>query len=453
MLPVAFRFSNQQKAHLQNYLQNYLDISSCLGILFATQTIPDPTDLMRKINTRDFHVATRTTSRDINRHIALNLIREHQPISRADLARLIKMTRGVVSVLVQELIAQGLIYEGATGEAARGRKPTFLHIRTHDRLVVAVDVRFTRTFLMLCDFSGRQLAIENFETVVPIAEFVKDLTVRIRKLLRSQGLGFSCEGIGLVVPGMVDQRTGKILNAPALGWRDVDIRAKLAAATGLPVHIENSGRASALAQLWLTRGETSGGHNFVYISVSDGVGVGVVVNGELLRGRDHIAGEFGHMPLNLDGPRCMCGNNGCWETYTSNLATLSRYFGWNLSKDSPKHLKDAERSSFTVLDLIACARRGDSKAVAAVLATGRFLGLGIGTIINLVNPDCLYLAGEITTAWDLIEETLREAIAERALTEAASHTPLRVTSTQEYPRLRGAAALIAAPTFAAPRVA
>jgi predicted NBD/HSP70 family sugar kinase len=408
---------------------------------------------MRKINTRDFHVARRTTSRDINRHIALNLIREHQPISRADLARGMRMTRGVVSVLVQELIAQGLIYEGATGEAARGRKPTFLHIRTHDRLVVAVDVRFTRTFLMLCDFSGVQLAIESFETVVPIGEFVKDLAVRIRKLLRRQGLGFTCEGIGLVVPGMVDQRTGKILNAPALGWRDVDIRTKLAAATGLPVHIENSGRASALAQLWLTRGETSGGHNFVYISVSDGVGVGVVVNGELLRGRDHIAGEFGHMPLNLDGPRCVCGNNGCWEAYTSNLATLSRYFGWNLSKHSPKHLKDVERSSFTVVDLIACARRGDSKAVAAVLATGRFLGLGIATIINLVNPDCIYLAGEIITAWDLIEDTVREAISERSLTEAASHTPLRVTSTEEYPRLRGAAALIAAPTFAAPRVA
>ncbi|MDX6532118.1 MAG: hypothetical protein QOH41_4408 [Blastocatellia bacterium] len=408
---------------------------------------------MRKINTRDFHVATRTTSRDINRHIALNLIREHQPISRADLARGMKMTRGVVSVLVQELIAQGLIYEGATGEAARGRKPTFLHIRTHDRLVVAVDVRFTRTYLMLCDFSGRQLAIENFETVLPIADFVKDLAVRIRKLLRRQGLGFACEGIGLVVPGMVDQRTGKILNAPALGWRDVDIRTRLAAATGLTVHIENSGRASALAQLWLTRGETSGGHNFVYISVSDGVGVGVVVNGELLRGRDHIAGEFGHMPMNLDGPRCVCGNNGCWEAYTSNLATLSRYFGWNLSKHSPKHLKDVERSSFTVVDLVACARRGDSKAVAAVLATGRFLGLGIATIINLVNPDCIYLAGEIITAWDLIEDTVREAISERSLTEAASHTPLRVTSTEEYPRLRGAAALIAAPTFAAPRVA
>src|SRR5258705_13540326 len=158
---------------------------------------------MRKINTANFSIATRTTSRDINRRIALNVIRERQPISRADLARRMKLTRGVVSVLVQELISQGLIYEGATGEAARGRKPTFLHIRTHDRLVVAVDVRFTKTFLMLCDFSGRQLAIENYDTVFSIPEFVKDLTTRIRKLLKRQGAGVKCEGIGVLVPGMV----------------------------------------------------------------------------------------------------------------------------------------------------------------------------------------------------------------------------------------------------------
>ena len=125
---------------------------------------------MRKINTRDFHVATRTTSRDINRRIALNLIREHQPISRADLARRMNMTRGVVSVLVQELIAQELIYEGATGEAERGRKPTFLHIRTQDRLAIAVDVRFSKTYLMVCDFSGRQLALEIYDTIFAVPE-------------------------------------------------------------------------------------------------------------------------------------------------------------------------------------------------------------------------------------------------------------------------------------------
>src|SRR2546421_7256905 len=178
---------------------------------------------MRKINTRDFRVATRTTSRDINRRIALNLIREHQPISRADLARRMNVTRGVASVLVQELIEQGLIYEGATGEAARGRKPTFLHIRTRDRLAIAVDIRFSKTYLMLCDFSGRQLALESFDTIFTIPQFVKDLAARVRRMLKTQGADGSCEGIGVVVPGMVDHRTGRILNAPTLGWREVDI--------------------------------------------------------------------------------------------------------------------------------------------------------------------------------------------------------------------------------------
>ena len=408
---------------------------------------------MRKINTRDFSIATRTTSREINRRIVLNLIRERQPISRADLARYMNVTRGVVGVLVQELIAEGVILEGATGEPARGRKPTFLHIRTHDRLAIAVDVRFSKTYLMLCDLSGRQLAIETYDTVFSIPEFVKTLAGRIRRILKRADLAGACEGIGVVVPGMVDYRTGKILNAPTLGWRGVEIRAKLAAATGLPVQVENSGRACALAQLWFEPGEASGGQSFVYISVSDGVGVGIVVNGELLRGRDHIAGEFGHMPLNLDGPLCMCSANGCWEAYTSNLATLSRYFGWNLSKLSPQALKDKKAETFTVLDLVARARTGDEKALAAIEATARFLGLGLAGIVNVVNPDCIYLAGEITTAWDLIENSVRDAMSERTLTEAAARTPLRVTSTQDYPRLRGAAALIAAPTFAAPRVA
>jgi N-acetylglucosamine repressor len=407
---------------------------------------------MRKINPRDFQIATRTTSRDINRRIALNLIREHQPISRADLARRMDVTRGVVSVLVQELIKQGVIYEGATGDAARGRKPTFLHIRTQDRLAIAVDVRFSKTYLMLCDFSGRQLALEIFDTIFSIPAFIKDLAARIRRMLKTHGAKVNCEGIGIVVPGMVDHRTGLILNAPTLGWREVDLRESLAAATTLPVQVENSGRACSLAQLWLERGE-AGTQNFVYVSVSDGVGVSVVVNGELLRGQHQIAGEFGHMPLSLDGPRCMCGATGCWEAYISNLATLSRYFGWNLSKINPNSLHDVKQNSFTVSDVISRARSGDAKAIAAIQATARFLGLGLATIVNVINPGSIHLGGEITTAWDLIESTVRAALSERALTEAAAQTPLRVASAQDQPRLRGAAALIAAPTFAAPRVA
>jgi N-acetylglucosamine repressor len=408
---------------------------------------------MRKINTRDFHVATRGTSREINRRIALNLIREQQPISRADLARRMGVTRGVAGVLVQELIAQGLIFEGATGESARGRKPTFLHIRTHDRLVLAADVRFSKTYLMLCDFSGHQLALETFETFFDIPKLVKELAVRARKMLKSQGAEARCEGFGVAVAGMVDHRTGRILNAPALGWRDADVRDRLAAATGLHVQLENAGRACALSRLWLGHAGTAGPQNFVYITVSDGVGVGVVSNGELVRGRDQIAGEFGHMPLSFEGPRCLCGSSGCWEAYISNLATLGRYFGWNLSKLSPNTLHDVAQKAFTVPDLVARARAGDAKALSAIEFTARYIGIGLATIINVVNPDCLYLAGEITAAWDLIEKPLRGALAERVLIEAAAGTPLHVAALPEHPRLRGAAALIAAPTFAAPRVA
>jgi predicted NBD/HSP70 family sugar kinase len=305
---------------------------------------------------------------------------------------------------------------------------------------------------MLCDFSGRQLALETYDTIFSVPAFVKDLAARIRRMAKNSTSPASCEGVGVVVPGMVDQRTGKVLNAPALGWRNVSFRDRLSAATRLPVQVENSARACALAQLWLERGE-AGPHSFAYVSVSDGVGVGIVVNGELLRGADHIAGEFGHMLLNLDGPLCMCGARGCWEAYTSNLATLSRYYGRNLSKLSPKVARNSEQNIFTILELIGRARNGDAKATAALRSSARFLGLGLATIVNVVNPDCIYLSGEIMAAWDLFEGIVRKALAERALTEAAARTPLRVTSTQDYPRLKGAAALIAAPTFAAPRVA
>ncbi|MDX6559784.1 MAG: hypothetical protein QOF72_2833 [Blastocatellia bacterium] len=324
---------------------------------------------MRKINTRSFHVATRTTSRDLNRHIALYLIREHQRISRGNLARRMNLIRGVVSVLVHELIAQEAIHEGATGEAARGLKPTLLRIRTHDRPVVAVNVRFSRTYLMLCDFSGRQVAIESYDTVFSIPDLVKGLAAGVRKLLKRQGLGLTCEGTGLIAPGRVDQRTGKFLNAPALRWRDVDIR------TNWPRRLDWPCTSKILAELrawrncgWLAAQRSANITSST--SASRMASVPASVKGKLLTGRNQIAGEFGRMPLNLEGPLCCAAATGRWEAYASNLATLSRYFGWNLSKDGPKRLQDAERSSFTVLDMIARPRSGDAKAMAAAL-TGR----------------------------------------------------------------------------------
>jgi predicted NBD/HSP70 family sugar kinase len=404
---------------------------------------------MRRIDPNRFHVATRGTSRHINRQIALTLIGSHQPISRADLARCMHLRRGAVGLLVQELLAERHIVEGTTGDIARGRRPTLLYIDTRSGSSVAVDIRATRTYLMLADRMGQGRSdIVSLPTAQDPKRFVAALASRIAQLLAAHaGTIGACQGIGVVVPGMVDPGTGRVLHAPTLRWRDVDLRTRLAAATGFPVHVENSGRACALAQMWETRNVAARIRNLVFVSVSDGVGVGVVVNGELLRGRHNIAGEFAHMPFSVDGPRCSCGAIGCWEAHISNLATLTRYFG-----RAPKPATAGDQA-FTMEHLIARARSGERKALAALQASARYLGLGLGGIVNIIDPDCVFIGGEITTAWDLVENTVRTTLAERALTRAASSTDIVIVAAEEHPRLRGAAMLVAAPRFAAPVVA
>ena len=405
---------------------------------------------MKRVNPSRFSIATRGTGREINRSIVLNLIRAHQPISRADLARLMAVRRGAVSLLVNDLLKEGLVVEGATGETLRGRKPTFLYIDSSRRAVVAVDVRASKTFIQLTDLLGKAVAgIVNFATPRDPKAFVRELADRIRALQAEHPDLSSIEGLGVVVPGMVERSTMQILHAPTLGWRNVDLREPLAAATGLEVQIENSGRACVLAQAWAVREGNAPG-DLVFVSISDGVGVGVMIHGELVRGAHNIAGEFGHIPLSLDGPRCSCGSTGCWEAYVSNRATLARYFGREIETPGPARL---DERAFSIEDLIARARSGDAKAVTAVQATARYLGLGLASVVNAMDPARVYIGGEITAAWDLIEGPVRAALAERALTPAAASTDLRPVASHEHPRLQGAAALVASPAFAAPVVA
>ena len=407
---------------------------------------------MRKINPHDFKVARRGTSREINRQIALNLIRTHQPVSRADLARLMNVRRGVASLLVGELLNESLIFEGAVGESAgRGRRPTFLFIDSRERCVIGVDIRASRTYILVTDLMGRQLGVvSSFQTNRDVDVLIQELARRIKQILADYKEVGACEGVGVSVPGMVEPVAGRVVHAPTLGWHDVSLRDPLTIALGIPVQIENSGKACAMAQLWATRSDVVASGNSVFVSVSDGVGVGIVVNGELLRGRHNTAGEFGHVPLSIDGPRCSCGATGCWESYVSNLATLSRYFGHDLSEPRPR---DSETANFSVEDLIARARAGDAKAVAAINSTARYLGLGLASIINALDPARIYIGGEITTAWSLIEPIVRSALRERTLTDFGGATEIHVVPAEDHPRLRGAVALVAAPAFAAPMVA
>src|SRR6185436_701380 len=163
-----------------------------------------------------------------------------------------------------------------------------------------------------------------------------------------------------------------------------DVRDAVAAATGFTVQIENAPIACALAQMWLGERGSDAPRDFVYVTVGDGVGAGVVVNGEVVRGHNNTAGEFGHVPVDPNGPTCLCGARGCLEAYTSNLATLSRYLGHEFSPTSTRELLHA--SGLTITDVIGRAHAGEPAARKALEETARHLGGGLAVVINTLNP-------------------------------------------------------------------
>jgi N-acetylglucosamine repressor len=408
---------------------------------------------VRKIDIQDFRRATRDTPRAVNRRIILNLLREHGPLSRADLARSMDVPRGMITALVNELLHERLVLEGATTSAPRGRRPTLLHLRSHDRLALGVDVRASRTVVHLTDFAGHELARDDFSTPEDPRALSGRVVEAAGRLLEPGRRRQNVEGVGVVIPGMVDPGAGVILNAPTLGWRDVSIRRALIRDLGVkvPIHVERDAVACALGQIWLCDSPPDTTRDFVYMVVSEGVGTGLVVNGQPVRGRHFTAGEFGHVPLDPAGPPCSCGARGCLEAYTSDAATVARFLGIEFAgRESTQRMRESGPS---VSEVVSRAREGDREARRAMEATGRYMGTGLAVIINALDPARIVVGGALVAGWEMIEPLVRENVQARTLTAAAARTPIDVDPDYAETRLQGAAALVVAPAFAAPRIA
>jgi predicted NBD/HSP70 family sugar kinase len=404
---------------------------------------------MRRISPTAFRIARRGTFREINRQIALNLVRTKQPISRAELARLMGMRRGAVSLLVNELLRSGLVFEGAKGESKRGRKPTHLYIDTRRHCTLAVDISASRTSLLVMDLLGSPLSeVIEFPTRRRPQALVSELVQRIGRLLLDHPSLGECVGVGVVLSGLVDLEGGRLNYSPTLGWRDVDLLTPLQAATRVPVVVENSCKACVLAQVWAVRGDPPVDGPVAFVNVSDGVGVGIAIDGKLLRGAHNIAGEFGHVSLDMAGPRCSCGQKGCWEAYISRRATIARYVG-----SDPSWPASAAPAAVTVEGIIARARGGEERALMTLRETAVYIAKGFATIVKAIDPSRIYVGGEITMAWDLIAPALRGTLRGETLLREGGETEILIVPLGEHPRLRGAAALVSSSAFAAPVVA
>lgn len=380
---------------------------------------------MKAFSTKRVQVASSEVVRDINRKVILNLIRTRQPLSRADLARLSGLQRSTVSAIVEELIEQRWVMEGPVVRLPRGRRPTFLRLNDN-RVIIGVDIRPLQITVALADVNGKFISQEVFPTPKRPDTAIAEVTQRIRGLL-ARRRGKKIEGLGMTVPGRIDPSTKHLVFAPNLRWPVCDLKTPIEESTGLEVEIENAANACVLAAVWFDHFEDL---DLVVVTVSEGIGTGFLVNGHLARGAYGMAGEFGHVPLDLEGPPCGCGSRGCWEVYGSNSAAL-RYYSE----------EDAGCSKLSFQELVNLAEQGETKAVKALEKMAHFLGRGMRMIVAGVNPARILVVGELTRCWERIGPVIEAEVQAQVLPGgiAPKLTPVRDGG---MARLRGTVALV-----------
>ncbi len=376
-------------------------------------------------------VASSETAREINRDIVLHAIHRNQPVSRADLARLTGLQPSTVSVIISLLIDEGWVLPGTLGRLPRGRRPTFVTLNDK-HVTLAIDLKPGNASLAVIDINGRFLSRETIPLAVQKSSKseLKQAIAKIAKSARAMQDTFSDRlfaGVGVSVSGRVDQKTHQVLFSPNVPWAQVNLYDELQNVLEAPVELENAVNACLVAERWFGNyGEAS---NMIVVGVSDGIGTGLLVDGRLARGKDDMAGEFGHMPIEGGGPVCGCGNVGCWETFASNRAGL-RYYR--------EFVPDSTVTSFK--ELLELAVDGDIQALRSIDKMMMYLSRGLTIMVAGLAPEVVIVVGDCTVLWPRISPILESQLIAKSF---RPQPPKIVPALDgDAARLRGAAALV-----------
>ncbi len=392
--------------------------------------------------------------RDLNEVMVLNVIRERQPISRIEIAELTGLEGGTVSRIISRLLANNLVYEEGVAEASPrgGRKRWFLHIHPRKALAMGVDLRPSGCTIAVSDFTGkciRSTEVRHF----PDPRLATAAIARgIRKLLKAFP-DDEFEGIGVSLVGLVEPVEGRVLAGEGLGWgEDVPVGTMLREALGLdlPIYFENGSWLAALAEIWFGK-HARNPRDLVFLDIGEGIGAGIIINGQLYHGALHGAGEFGHIPLHPDGPACSCGSRGCLEAYAADPATVRRYEHHRLKRSRSRQRHGSPAADID--DVVARALQGEAEAVAALQETAVYLGRGLVPVVYSLNPEVIVLGGAVTRAWDLIYKNMIRELSQRASRFYLDHLKVIPTTLVARPSLVGSIALVLARSFAVPTIA
>lgn len=359
--------------------------------------------------------------KNLNKHVVIDMIRfTPGGVARAELARMMGLTRAAVSVIINDLVSSGLVRE-AEAHHAGGRKPIVLEINPDLGYVVGIDMGATHITLILSDFSGREIQVFDapFNIVEGPQACLAQLDHHFKTLLEKANLELrQINAIGLGVPGPVVEEAGMVSGPPIMpGWDGFPIRDYLQQLWNCHVSVGNDADLGALGEWAYGAGRNE--RNIAYIKVGTGIGCGILINGQIYNGVTGSAGEIGHVTIDENGPVCQCGNRGCLEAIAGGRAIASRAIE-AIRKGQRTQLAEIQPpDQITSRDVISAARRGDLYAQHLMMETGSHLGTAVASLVNVLNPGMVIIGGGVAQIGDLLLEPIRRAVQQRSLRVAS----------------------------------
>lgn len=383
--------------------------------------------------------------KSLNRTLILNIIRKDGPIARTEIAKLAKLTPPTVTNIVHELLEAQLVKEREMGVSTGGRKPILLTINAEIFYVIGLDVGIHHLRIVTADLNA---TIKNeIEAPIPKGidkeELIQLFINQVQEIIKNSNLSKEqIIGIGIGMHGVVDAKDGVALYAPNFDLENIPIKAALEKEFQLPVKVENDAKALALGEKWFGYGINI--QNMVCLNVGNGIGSGIIIEDKLFNGKNGIAGEIGHTAVDLNGPKCSCGNNGCLQALAAGDAIRERALA-AINQGQKSKIMELVNDDLDKIDgkvVHHAATLGDGLAVEVLKESGRYLGVGIANLINVMNPEIVVISGGVSKAGQFILEPIKAVVEERVLNKDAKKTDIFISKLGAYGTVIGALTLV-----------
>ncbi len=381
--------------------------------------------------------ATHQHTKEHNRDLILKTIFEAETVSRAEIARITRLTRTTVSDVVGDLLEEGLVREVGIGSSIGGKSPILLSLVKDSRYMISLNLGHDQFCGAVVNLRGEIKDMESVPVSGRDGEQALGIVYEILdKLVEKQWA--PVVGIGVGTPGLVNTREGMVVNAVNLDWQDLPLARLLQDRYHMPVHIMNDSQAAAIGE-YVYGGGYRADENLVVINIRQGIGAGILINGRLFQGDGGGAGEIGHMVVEENGPLCRCGNHGCLETLASARAVVER--ARQLVRQFPESPLARDPETITLGAMEGAFALADPLAKKVVLEAGHYLGLSIASLVSMLNVQRFVLIGDMTCFGDAWLGAVREAATQRTLAKLAEGMRIEVGKLDYRGCMMGASAL------------